>query len=102
MSKHLGGTQLRGIEKVGGCLIPGDPELPSFAASGCVEAVDRILDFMPPADLSDLKLLLTLLGSMPRILVRVLLALLEWTPACRRFFPAWACSVSCGSGCAGS
>jgi hypothetical protein len=80
VSKHLGTRQLRGIEKAGDILIPGDGEFPRFSATGAVRAIDRILDFMPLGDLGDLKMLLTVLGWMPGFLVGWLLRFLERAP----------------------
>lgn len=77
VSKHLSARQLAGIEKVGDVLIPGDEESPRFSASGCVASVDRVLDFMPAQDLSDLKLLLTLLSWLPAGAVAAFLGFLE-------------------------
>jgi hypothetical protein len=76
-SKHLSPSQLRAIEKVGDCLIPGDSESPMFSNSGCITEVDRILDYMPEADLKDLKMLLGLLAFLPKFLLAFIFKLLE-------------------------
>lgn len=81
LSRHLSGLQIAGINKVGDTLLPGADEFPSFSQAGCVRHVDRILDYMPEQDLSDLKLLLLLLGLMPSFLVRALLGWIDHSPA---------------------
>ena len=44
MSKHLSRFQIKGLEKMGNQMLPGDGEFASFAVSGCSSEVDRILD----------------------------------------------------------
>ena len=86
MSRHLSLLQLKGIDKMGNCMLPGDGELASFSASGCSSEVDRILDFMPAKDLGDLKMLLTLMGLLPAFVISLFLGFLERTPS----WGAWA------------
>jgi hypothetical protein len=81
VSKHLGASQIRAIEKVGDCLIPGDSDLPRFSSSGCVREVDRILDYMPEQDLKDLKMLLGLLAYFPGFALALLFRFLELAPS---------------------
>ena len=81
MSKHLSSFQIKGLDKLGTCLLPGDGEFKSFAASGCVSEADRILDYMPVKDLGDLKMLLTLMALLPGFLIGWFLAVLERTPS---------------------
>lgn len=65
-SSHLGPRQLRGLCAVGDILCPGDDHLPSFTATGCIEHVDRVLDYLPAADRADFAMLLGILGRLPR------------------------------------
>src|SRR5579885_224397 len=81
MSRHLDPKQLRAIEKVGDIMIPGDAELPRFSSTGCVSQVDRILDYMPEADLKDLKMLLGILAFFPGFLLALLFRVIEASPA---------------------
>ncbi|MEW6055523.1 MAG: hypothetical protein AB1540_02840 [Bdellovibrionota bacterium] len=76
-SKHLSENHLRGLEKLGDALVPGDKELPSFSKLKCVGEADRILDHMPASDLKDLKFLLSLLAVFPQFLVLVFIWVLE-------------------------
>lgn len=77
MSKHLTPRQLRAIDRIGDCLIPGDPGLPAFSEINATENVDRVLDYMPESDLADLKLLLGLLSYLPAFLIAGLMRFLE-------------------------
>jgi hypothetical protein len=81
MSKHLNERQIHAIDKVGDCMIPGDGELPRFSTTCCSSQVDRILDFMPDQDLSDLKMLLGILAFFPGFLLALLFRMLEASPA---------------------
>jgi hypothetical protein len=73
----LSPLQLRGLNKLGDALVPGDGEFPSFSRSGCAAAVDRVLDHMGAADLADLRGLLTVMAILPTFLVRAFAAFLE-------------------------
>ncbi|MGK5084483.1 hypothetical protein WDW37_14405 [Bdellovibrionota bacterium FG-1] len=76
-SKHLNRGQMRGLEKLGDSLLPGDQQFQTFSGSGCAQEVDRILDYMPEGDLKDLKLLFSLMSWFPPFAVRGFIALLE-------------------------
>jgi aldehyde dehydrogenase (NAD+) len=77
MSAVLSRTQLAGLLKVGDILIPGDADLPSFSASGCAAATDRMLPFMSDSDRTGVTALLTMFRFLPRALVRGILWLTE-------------------------
>jgi hypothetical protein len=77
ISRHLGACQLRGLNKVGDCLVPGDEDLPSFTQSGCIEEVDRVLDYLPAEDRADLGRVLLVLAFLPSFAVPWLLGFLE-------------------------
>lgn len=81
MSKHLNSLQIKGIDKMGDRMLPGDGEFASFSSSGCSSEVDRILDHMPAKDLGDLKMLLALMGLLPSFIIGMFLGFLERTPA---------------------
>lgn len=78
MSKHLSSRQIKGLNKLGNALIPGDDEFPRFSKTGCVSEVDRLLDYMPAQDLSDLKMLLTIFGWIPGFVVAWIMKILEF------------------------
>ncbi len=73
----LSRLQLTGLRRVGNILIPGDGELPSFAASASAAQIDRMLPHMSDSDRAGVQFLLALCGVLPRPLVRGLLALSE-------------------------
>lgn len=77
MSKHLSPTQMNGYLKLGDVIIPGDREFPSFSQSGLFVYSDRIFDYVPKQDLEDLKLLFTLLAFLPKVAIRLMIAIIE-------------------------
>ena len=77
-SKFLDETHLNGLNKVGDLMIPGDTDLPSFSKTGCVEHVDRILNFTEKADLQNLKMLLMVMSLLPNRINFWILVFLEW------------------------
>jgi hypothetical protein len=77
LSKHLNERQLRGLEKMGTTLIPGDGVLPPFGVSECSRHVDRVLDYMPAPDLADLKMLLGLMSFLPMPAIWLFMRFLE-------------------------
>lgn len=77
ISKNLNSIQLRALTKIGDIICPENNEFPSFSKLGALEHIDILLDEIPPADLKDLKLLLTLLGLMPSFILRLILNLIE-------------------------
>jgi hypothetical protein len=76
-SRYLPPRALRGIDRLGDVLLPGDGALPRFSSTGCVTQVDRIAAYVPPADLRDLSMALRVLGWLPALLVRLAWALLD-------------------------
>ena len=77
MSKHLNKSQIGAIDKVGDCLIPGGQGFTRFSELGCSSQIDRILDYMPSADVNDLKTLLSVIGFFPRFGVSLILKLTD-------------------------
>ena len=73
-SKHFGALGLKGLEKIGDIVVPGDGVLPSFSTSGAVRNVDRMADYMHPADRDPLAILLPVLGVLPKFLLRAIVA----------------------------
>lgn len=68
----LSKLQRKGLRKLGNVYCPGDAHMPSFADSGCDQHVDVLLPHMNAADVSQLKLLLTVLAVLPHRLVGIL------------------------------
>lgn len=77
MSTILNKIQIRALNNLGDVMCPGGDGFPEFSELGAVEHVDLLLVEIPEADLSDLKLLLFLLGFMPAFVLRFMLNFLE-------------------------
>lgn len=77
MSAILNQRQLRAITKIGDVYCPETSPFPSFSDLGAIEHIDILLEEIPEQDLSDLKLLLSILGWMPSPLIWILIAGLE-------------------------
>ena len=69
-SNYISTTSLKGLNRVGDILCPGDGEFPSYSTLGCIEHVDIALEYAPPADINDLGLLLAILAYMPSFVLR--------------------------------
>ncbi|MEK6578461.1 MAG: hypothetical protein AABZ55_04480 [Bdellovibrionota bacterium] len=78
ISKHLNSRQLIGLRKIGDILAPGDGEFPSFSNLACEREVDRVLDCMPMQDVSDLKMLLSVVSFVPFFWLKWKLHAVEW------------------------
>ncbi len=77
MNVDLNPRQVRGLNKLGNAILPGEGEFPSFSSLECVKEVNRILDYMPAQDLADLKLLLFILSFLPQFLIGLFVRFLE-------------------------
>jgi len=76
-SDYLSQRALNGLSRLGDLLIPGGYGMPSFSQTGCIAHVDVILAATDPADVRDLKRLLTCLSFSPDVLLRGLLKVLD-------------------------
>ena len=78
-SRYLRPHQIAALVRIGDCCVPGEhaapgePEIPSFRALGCVRHVDRVLEHVAEADRASLGLLLSVLSACPAGLHRRLL-----------------------------
>ena len=79
-SKSLNLRQMRSLNKIGDCVLPGDGEFPSFSKSQCVELVDHALCNVSAQDLGDLRMLLTVLSFFPKFCIHLILLLLNNIP----------------------
>lgn len=73
MSHGFSALSIKGLKKTGDIIIPGDSEFPSFSNSGFIEHLGRMSHYMNEDDREGLKLLSTLLGIMPAIVIRFIL-----------------------------
>jgi hypothetical protein len=69
-SNYLSPSALKGLNRIGDILCPGDGEFPSYSTVGCIEHVDIALEYAPAADIKDLGLLLSILSFMPTFVLR--------------------------------
>ncbi len=76
-SRYFSALQLRSLERLGDCYLPGTDTLPAFSATGCIEQVDVVLEGVDEGDIQGLGLLLMVLRWMPLFAIRLLLALLD-------------------------
>lgn len=77
ISKHFSRLQLRGLNRLGDVVIPGDKDLPGFSDLGVEGHIDRILDYMNEDDKSGLKLVMTIFAFCPKFLIFFILWLTE-------------------------
>lgn len=64
---------LKGLRKAGDIIIPGQGGLPCFSETNFIQHLGRMSDFMYEKDREDLKLLMALMGIMPKFMVRFIL-----------------------------
>lgn len=76
-SKYFGRTRMKGLDKLGDVIIPGDEEFPRFSKTNFSNEVDRMLDHMYAEDRNGLGFLMGLIAFMPSFLVRWIVLLSE-------------------------
>lgn len=78
-SKYLSYAALKGLNKVGDVVLPGEPYnndgFPRFSATGCIYHVDEVLTTTAPEDVKALNMLLATLGFLPAVVTQWLLQL---------------------------
>ena len=77
ISTHFSKLQLRGLNRLGDVVIPGDHEFPSFSSLKLDDHVDRILDYMNDDDRSGLKIVMSLFAFMPKFFIFFILWVTE-------------------------
>ena len=66
----LSPAALKGVERLGNVIIPGDGDFPSYSESGCIECVNEIAALAPEDDIQALGMLLGILSIMPTFVLR--------------------------------
>ena len=61
-SQYFNKRAIKGLNKIGDILIPGDDEYPSFSAYQCTEHIDDLVAFAPSDDISALGMVLLFLA----------------------------------------
>ncbi len=77
MSQILNKRQIKAVNKLGEIMCPHYEGFPSFTELDAVSSVDTVLGELPEGDLSDLKLLLTVLSFMPKSVLTAILLMLN-------------------------
>jgi len=71
-SKYLSVRALKGLDKLGDIMIPGDGEFPKFSDTGCIYHVDEVMEATHPEDVKLLNLLLTVFHFSPSGMIKLL------------------------------
>lgn len=65
------------LNRLGNVICPANGEFPKFSDLDCVHHAHIVLDELPPQDLGDLKMLLTVLWFLPAPFMRIFLNIVE-------------------------
>ncbi|MCO4792820.1 MAG: aldehyde dehydrogenase family protein [Bacteriovoracaceae bacterium] len=76
-SKHFGNIQMRGLNKLGDVIVPGEGSFPRFGQTEFSSEIDRMLDYMYEDDRSGLSLLMTIFAFTPSFLIKWVVLLSE-------------------------
>ncbi len=79
-SEYFNQAALKGLNRIGDILVPGEDDFPSFSEYNCIEHVDDLLAFAPPEDVKDLGMVLAILNYFPRSLLLYLVKSLAQAP----------------------
>ncbi len=77
-SRVLNQRQLTAVERIGDILLPRNGDFPAFSETGCLSHIDTVLAPSHPQDIKDLKIVLSLLGTLPIPLLKGFLTLLGY------------------------
>ncbi|MCA9875730.1 MAG: hypothetical protein H6659_19535 [Ardenticatenaceae bacterium] len=72
-SEYFSPRALRGLNRIGDMLIPGDAGLPSFSEYGCSEKVDDLVAYAPAEDIATLNTVLAVMAVAPTAVLRWLI-----------------------------
>lgn len=64
-SRYLNSSAIKGLNKIGDILIPGNDKYPSFSAYHCLDHIDDVIGYAPSDDVNDLKMVLSILSFLP-------------------------------------
>ncbi|MCG8306111.1 MAG: hypothetical protein MI975_01890 [Cytophagales bacterium] len=65
-SQYLSKSSIKGLNRIGDILIPGNNEFPSFSEYMCIDHIDDLLNYVPPGDIKDLGMVLGVLSYCPK------------------------------------
>ncbi len=86
-SRTFSPLQIRGLLKAGDIYIPGHGEFPRFSDTFYIHEIDRIADYMTPADREGIQILTTVFGVLPKPLVCLIL---HWADKASHSKAPWA------------
>ncbi len=72
MSTILSSSAIRAIYRIGDMMIPKNGDFPSYSEVKGLDYIDDILSYAPENDISDLNMVLTILGFMPTFVLKIL------------------------------
>lgn len=64
-SQYFNNRSIKGLNRIGDILIPGNSEYPSFSAYLCTDHIDDLVAYAPKDDIKDLGLVLILFSFLP-------------------------------------
>ena len=79
-SEYFNHAALKGLNRIGDILVPGNDDFPSFSEYNCIEHIDDLLAYAPREDVKDLEMVLMLLSYMPKFLLLILVKSLAKAP----------------------
>lgn len=72
-SNYFSPRALKGLNRIGDLLLPGEGDLPSFSEYGCIENVDDLVAYAPAEDIATLNTVLAVMAVAPTAVLRWLI-----------------------------
>ena len=69
-SKYFSKRAIRGLNRIGDILIPGNERMPAFSNYSCIDHVDDLVHYAPQDDIKDLGMVLTFFSFLPHALMK--------------------------------
>jgi hypothetical protein len=65
-SRYFNLSAVKGLNKIGDILIPGNETYPSFSSYMCIDHIDDLMAYAPADDVGDLKMVLGIFSLLPK------------------------------------
>lgn len=65
-SRYFNRSAVKGLNKIGDILIPGNETYPSFSSYKCIDHIDDLMAYAPADDVGDLKMVLGIFSILPK------------------------------------
>ena len=65
-SRYLNKRAVKGLNRIGDIIIPGNATYPSFSTYMCIDHIDDLMEYAPTDDVGDLKLVLGIFSILPK------------------------------------